>query len=185
MRCLSILLLIPVLANASGTDVVQQATAGDQNVTTGSSNALGFAHSLGDVDINDCLASTQWGTILVSAQKVVLNAWCAGEVYDAKGLPVMAAIMRCNIPEIRSEFDSETACREANTVTSPPQVVIIDDDHYEEEEEYHREQMQMQQDYDERIAQLEQRMNRPRSAPAPKPLLSEDQKKRLQEVLDE
>ena len=151
---------MPALANATGIEVESQANAGDQNVTTGSSNALGFAHSLGDVDINQCLASTQWGTILISAQKVVLNLWCAGEVFDAKGLPQMAAIMRCDIPEISRHFETSAECIAANTVALPAleREAVVPESHYEEEEEYHREQMQMQQDYDERIEVLEQQV---------------------------
>ena len=178
------LLLMPVLASAGGIETTSQANVGDQTINTGSSNALGFAHSLGDVDINDCLASTQWGSILVSAQKVVLNLWCAGEVFDAKGLYQMGAIMRCDIPEISRHFQDRGECLAANTVTSRP-AVAIPDEHIEEEEDWHEEQMQLQQGYEERIAQLEQRMSRPTRVVEPKPLLTEDQKKRLQEVLDE
>lgn len=89
---------------------------GDTSVSTGGNKAFAFAHGLGDVDINDCLASTQWGTIIVSAQKVVLNKWCAGEVYDAKGLYKMGGIMRCDIQEIRRHFETDLECVEANTM---------------------------------------------------------------------
>jgi len=179
-----LLFLIPSVSIATGLDVEVEQSQGNLSVND-SSTALGFAHSLGDVDINQCLASTQWGSILISAQKVVLNLWCAGEVFDAKGLPQMAAIMRCDIPEIKRHFETPAECIAANTVTALPAPVMIDDSHFEEEEEYHQEQMQMQQDYDERIERLEARANRPRSTRVveQKPLLSDDQKARLEEVL--
>ena len=181
---LLLILLIPLQVIATGIEIENQATAEGSTVTTGSSTAFGFAHSLGDVDINQCLASTQWGTILVSAQKVVLNLWCAGEVFDAKGLPAMAAIMRCDIPEIKRHFNTQAECIAANTVTVPMSEVVISPEHYEEEEEWHEEQLQMQQDYDERIERLEARANRPRQTVEQKPLLTEDQKARLEEVLE-
>lgn len=90
-------------------------TAENSSLIEGS-RAYAFSHSLGDVDINDCLASTQWGTILVSRQRVVLNKWCAAEVYDYKGLHHMAALLRCDIPEISEHFQTESECIEANTV---------------------------------------------------------------------
>lgn len=106
---------------ASGDDITQSndmnnQTGGDINIAGDNSDSLGigFAHALGDVDINDCLASTQWGTIIVSKQKVVPNMWCMGEVYDAKGMFDLAAKARCSVPEIRAWFDSDFACETAN-----------------------------------------------------------------------
>jgi hypothetical protein len=181
--------------NATASDRITQSndmnnqTGGDiSNTTEGS---YGFSHSLGDVDINQCLGSTQWGTILVSKQKLVLNKWCAAEVYDAKGLYDMAARMRCSIPEVAEFFTVDSECIAANLVTAPPPApVIIEDTHYDEEEEWHEEQLQMQADYDMRIAQLEEQVNRP---PPParvtrevvqQPYLSEEQKAALREVIE-
>lgn len=99
------------------------------NVTGGSTSIVGgdtsmenktktfaFSHSLGGVSIEDCLASTQWGTILFSKQKVVLNKWCAAEVYDSKGLHKMAALTRCDIEEISKFFASQEECVAANII---------------------------------------------------------------------
>jgi len=86
----------------------------------GDSKAYGFSHSLGDVDINQCLGSTQWGTIIVSKQKLVLNKWCAAEVYDAKGMYSVAAKLRCQIPEINKLFNTDLECIRENTWTPPP-----------------------------------------------------------------
>ncbi len=89
----------------------------NNSASVGGSDTMAFSHSLGDVDINDCLASTQWGTILVSRQRVVLNKWCAAEVYDYKGLHHMAALLRCDIKEIGDFFESREECLKANTVS--------------------------------------------------------------------
>ncbi len=108
-------------------------TATNSAVISGS-RSYGFAHSLGDVDINQCLASTQWGTILVSKQKVVLNLWCAGEVFDAKGLPQMAAIMRCDIPEIKRHFTTPAECIAANTAVFHVEPLVTESRDDEEDE---------------------------------------------------
>ncbi len=88
----------------------------NNSASVGGSDTMALSHSLGDVDINDCLASTQWGTIIVSRQRVVLNKWCAAEVYDYKGLHHMAALLRCDIPEISEHFQTKPECVTANTV---------------------------------------------------------------------
>jgi hypothetical protein len=98
--------------------------AGDVAVNS-DSKSFAFAHGLGDVDINQCLASTQWGTILVSKQKVVLNKWCAAESYDARGLHTMAALIRCDIPEISKLFNDKEKCIRANTYSPPPEPVTV------------------------------------------------------------
>ncbi len=72
--------------------------------------SYGIGHSLGDVDINECLGSTQWGTPIFSKQKLVPNLWCRAETYDAKGMYDNAARMRCRIPDILSSYTSETEC---------------------------------------------------------------------------
>ena len=108
------------------------------------SKSFAFAHALGDVDINQCLASTQWGTILVSRQKVVLNKWCAAESFDARGMHVMAALIRCDIPEISKHFDDKQVCVDANTfkpapapVTKPATVIPPEVLELEETQEEH------------------------------------------------
>jgi hypothetical protein len=178
-----------------GTDVTT--TVGPTNVTTGSmsggdlnneSLAIALSNSLGDVDIAGCLGSTQWATPLFSKQKLVVNWPCLTEFYLRNGKYELASMAICNT-EIVKEFATEAECEAAHNFGEmfEPEVVMVEpsDEHYEEEREWHEEQMMLQQDYDERIAQLEQRMSRPRQVVEQKPLLTEDQKKRLQEVLDE
>lgn len=97
-------------------------TGGDIGGDSSKALGLGFSHSLGDVDINDCLASTQKSNILFGSQIVGLNKWCAAEVYDAKRLPDMAAKLRCDIPEISKHFTTFLECTAANTTSlkNPP-----------------------------------------------------------------
>lgn len=177
-----ILLLLPSIALADWrnppdqvtttvTDGDQIVNAGDTNLSYGGSRAYGFSHGLGDVAINQCLATQQWGSIIVSRQKVVLNRWCASEVYDAKGLHEVAARMRCTIPEVASLFASESGCLAANMVTpapvppEPPPVVSVPAPMPVEEiveevlaavEEQHEEQMEMVVDLEAKISNLAQ-----------------------------
>ena len=153
MKRLFLLLLLSPAALAGGPDIEQNTTTdvvvGDSVLTGGDntannvasiegSKAYGFSHSLGDVDINQCLASKQWGTILISNQKLVLNKWCVAESYDARGLYEMAARVRCDIPEIAKHFDTTKECRKANTVTVPePPPPPPAASHDEDEEDAH------------------------------------------------
>lgn len=84
------------------------------------SKTFAFSHGLGDVDINQCIASTQWGTILVSKQGVILNKWCAAETFDARGMHFMAAALRCDIKEISKHFESQEDCIDMNTYRPAP-----------------------------------------------------------------
>lgn len=141
--------------------------AGDVAVGIDSKNYV-FAHSLGDVDIAQCLASTQWGTFLFSKQKVVLNKWCAAEVYDQKGMHHVAALMRCDIAEIAEHFVSEKACLYANTwrvidaregsgLPEPTEYFPQEeaDKVLVQAEELHTEQTKEFQDFNQRLEQME------------------------------
>lgn len=91
------------IVDVGGTEVVNN-IAGD-TITGGDvsldSEAWAFSHGLGDVDINQCLASTQFGTVLFSKQGVKLNQWCAAADLDQKGMYKQAARLRCQIKEVR------------------------------------------------------------------------------------
>lgn len=178
-----LILTSSVWASGNDVDVVQSNDMNNQTSGDLSNNSrtFGFAHTLGDVDINQCLGSTQWGTVLFSRQKLVLNKWCAAEVYDSKGLHHMAAVMRCDLPEIIKHFPTAEQCVVANkwapTVVEAP-VVTIDDAHYEEEEEYHEM-------YEQRIAKLEARPPPPARVTrevVQKPFLSAEQRTALAEM---
>lgn len=97
-------------------------TGGDNTATNSASIAgsrsYGFGYGMGDVDLNQCMGSTQWGTILGGKQKLILNKWCAAESYDARGLHVMASLLRCDIEDIRKHFATDQGCIDANTMKS-------------------------------------------------------------------
>lgn len=127
----------------------------ETNVTgsTYSSRALAIGNGLGDVDINDCLGSEQFGTPLYSRQWLELNKWCAAEVFDAKGLNIMAGKLRCEIKEIAKLFDDPAACLDANTIHAPPAATVAEIepvvatlssriDEHDDEEERHEEQIE-------------------------------------------
>lgn len=130
----------PHHCNGGGGDVVDVSTDVDVSTSTStdinhSSKALALGNSLGDVDINDCRESVQFGTPLYSKQNVRLNPWCAAEVYDAKGLHKMAAVMRCDIKDIRKHFSSDEECLQANTVQKPAPIVVMAPPPREKEED--------------------------------------------------
>ena len=124
------------------------------NVTgsTYSSKAFALGNQLGDVDINDCLGSEQFGTPLYSRQWLELNKWCAAEVFDAKGLNLMAGKLRCEIKEIRKLFDDDAACLDANTIFAAPAAKLSEIepvvatlssriDEHDDEEDRHEQQL--------------------------------------------
>jgi hypothetical protein len=177
--------------------VVGDTVVGDTSVTTGPTSVTGgdlnnetvtvaLSNSLGDVDIAGCLGSTQWATPLFSKQKLVVNWPCLTEFYLRNGKYELAAMAICNT-EIVKEFASEAECEAVHDFGEifEAEVAMVEPsaEHFEEEREWHDEALAAQQDYDQRLAQLERRLTR--QAPVQKPLLTEDQKKRLQEVLDE
>lgn len=138
-------------------------TTGDVVGSSYSSDAFAFAHSLGDVDINQCMGSTQWGTIIVSKQKLVLNLWCAAEVYDAKGLRHMAAVLRCDIPEIAQHFDDPAKCIVANKISAPRESPPIAQMILEEEHEEDIDMVQAQ------LSQVQMELAEIKAMPAPRP----------------
>ena len=189
-----IILLLPTIALASGrenevdVDVGNTVNVGGDTVNVGGSTlnssvgdtvvdagdvalnsdskSFAFAHGLGDVDIADCLGSAQWGTIIVSRQYLELNKWCAAEVYDAKGLYQMAAIVRCDIKEIKKHFTNQENCIEANTVqpipvatmAPEPEVIVVEPP--EELQEAHVEQQMALNSVEAKLAQLERQQRK-------------------------
>lgn len=180
MKKLLILLLLPMLVFASGDDddgAIATATAGadaaatagatatatggnliggdliggDTSISTGGNRAFAFSHSLGDVDINECIVTKQTGTFVISWQGYDYNVWCMGEVYDAKGLYDMAALMRCDVPLVRGHFSTDAECLVANTMpmvsvaTAPPAappVEVVASSEYRERESEHEGQFE-------------------------------------------
>lgn len=110
------------VANATdyGDDLVAEANANTGDLVGGSmtSRSLALTSVMGDVDIAQCLASTQWSLLIFAKQGVQLNQWCAALWYDQHGMHDMAAKLRCNIPEIAGEFDTDPECVTGNTMPS-------------------------------------------------------------------
>jgi hypothetical protein len=98
MRRLALLLLV-LAAPAAGQDRTWQSndmnaqTAGDY---TNDSVAVGLGRSSFDVDINQCMGSTSWDTIVGGKQKLVLNWVCLAEFYIKTNQPELAAVAICN-----------------------------------------------------------------------------------------
>ena len=155
-----LVLLLPSFALAGGVrqDVEQSVgdtvvNAGDTSIGGNDTKAYAFSHGLGDVDIADCLASVQRGSIIVSWQNNKLNKWCAAEIYDAKGLYDMAALMRCDMEEVAKHFATQAACIEANKVQAPPPHNPVQADDCDDDCEDQLEQVVA---LEERLAVLEQ-----------------------------
>ncbi len=179
-----------VTTNVTGGDMVNQ-IAGDSY----SSKAFGFSHSLGDVDINQCIVSTQKGSFIVSWQGYDYNLWCMGEVFDAKGLFKMGAEMRCDIEPISSKFEFREDCLLANTVDqevteSPIHLELYNqaarfDEHWEDEEEEIEQLRTEQVMILERLDEYEDRSHRQASATASPYGLNAKQKAAIKEVLQQ
>jgi len=163
-------------------------STGSTNVSTGGNRSLALVNNMGDVDISDCLGSTQFGTPLFSKQKLVLNQVCMAEFYLSAGKYELAAMSLCNVPEIIAEFSTEAECEMAHDFKPVYEAVVVEDDHYEAEEEWHQEQQMLQQDYDERIAQLENQVSEPPRVTrqvVQEPWLNEDKRARLRAEIEE
>lgn len=111
--------------NVTGGDTTLNAGDLVGGTSTNSNKSFGFAHALGDVDINEgqnCLGSEQWGTFIVSRQTNELNPWCAALFYELNGKHEFAAKMRCDIKEIGSKYDDPETCVLDQTLGQPPAV---------------------------------------------------------------
>lgn len=191
----SLILIALVNVSWANPDVEQEVevntdvTTGDQIVGGDSSRAFGFSGSPGDVDINECLASTQWGLLTFFKQKVSVNKWCYARYYDSIGQYDTAAKMRCSIPEVRELFTTDTLCKSGNKVLvlqtcKEPEGTGNNDEDEERQEELYVAQQQENAYVREELATFKQQLQ---SRPAPRvtrevmqrPFLSDDQKARL------
>jgi len=132
------------IAYGSGTDVEVETTVigGDQiggdnsNIASISgSRSYGVSQALGDVDINDCLASTQWGIPVIFAKQTVQeNPWCMANSLDAMGAHEAAAKVRCTTKTIKAIYPDPVECEKAVMfhVEPPdePKSVDRDDENY-------------------------------------------------------
>jgi hypothetical protein len=114
-----LILLLPITGFAQGnlTDTRQSndmnTVSGSIDISGGSSKALGLGRSSFDVDINQCMGSTSWDTILMGKQKLVLNWVCLTEFYIKTNQPKLAAMAICNT-EMLDEFENEADCEAAH-----------------------------------------------------------------------
>jgi hypothetical protein len=168
-------------------DVANEILGGDVSMSD-DTLSLGFGRSSFDVDLNQCMGSTAWDTVLGGKQKLVLNKWCAAESYDARGLHHMAALIRCDIPEISKHFELSTECVAANTVARPtPPLHPVEEIRNEEEERFRDEQRMMVAELQmqlEEVQRLQQRAPRPTTTTkvVKEPLLTDAQRTALEEL---
>ena len=167
MRLILLIVLLPAVTLAddcrgncpggstdTAVEVMTDVDSSVNNVISGdSSKAFAFGHGLGDVDIAQCLGSTQWDTILGGKQKLVLNNVCMAEFYLNQGKYALAAMALCNQPEILKEFSTEEECEGAHDFTPPPMEPTIIP-------MINEEQMVIVEEQEEEIESLEQRIAR-------------------------
>jgi len=105
----------------SGGDVTVpvDVNAPSSNTMHNESKSLALGNVLGDVDIADCLGSTQWSTPVFGRQGLILNNVCMAEFYLSAGKYHLAAMALCNVKEILKEFASEEECELAHDFTPP------------------------------------------------------------------
>jgi hypothetical protein len=169
------------VAYGSGTDIDQETS-----VVVAGDSSRAFGLSGGDMDINDCLATHS--VLFGFWQGTHVNKLCEAERLNREGRYQSAAEMKCSVRGIRRVYGDD--CIDSVILTAPSEVVEV---HLEDEEDWREEQAQMQIDYDARIEQLEQTINKP--APKPrviertvvekKPFLSDEKRAKLQAILEE
>lgn len=139
-------------------DIVNELTAGGSDVT-----ALGLSQALGDVDIAGCIITTQWGIIIFQRQGYTYDVFCLADRLDEAGKWADAAVMRCQHPDSAKIFGGrclsvmnfepdeqpEPNPEPPDWATSAEQAVV----HAQQEEEH-----------DDRLAAIEQRMDREATA---------------------
>jgi len=129
-------------------------------VNTGGNKTVALANGLGDVDIAQCLGSTQWSALVIAKQKLVLNQVCMAEFYLKQGRYDLAAQALCNQAGIIEEYSSEVACEIDHDFTpatiAPPENHGALEEHQEIEEQYTEELAQVQMQQMGFVAQLEE-----------------------------
>ena len=161
MRIIALLLLSGIAF--AGPDVEQEIEiiGGDTILNASeSSKAFGFGHAMGDVDIAQCLGSTQWDTILGGKQKLVLNNVCMAEFYLKSEKWDLAAMALCNQPEILSEFATEQECEDAHNFGPPPELIVPTSGPQECCEDQIEQQHMVQESITKEVESLEQRVAR-------------------------
>ncbi len=116
MKLLNVILLVlilpyvPVLADDGhghshdGDDASASSsiTGGDQVISGGDTFAA--SHSLGDVDIEGCVVTKQWGSFIVSHQYYEYDVFCIADKLDSQGKYAAAAALRCSDKDTKKLF---------------------------------------------------------------------------------
>ena len=163
---LFVLVLLAVVSEAFAGEIVQinKQTGGDVAVDGGSTWA--FSHGLGDTDLGRgaaCVVTTQWGTIIWSRQNFHYDLLCISGQLDAQGKHEEAALLRCQIPELRKApwGSIDTTCMDAmhmdTEVTATPELAALYNQaaQYQEDEEERDEQRDELYQVQLQVAQLE------------------------------
>ena len=106
-------------------DVTVDTVVDTSNVVTmhGSKNrSLGLANAQGDVDIGDCIVTTQWNAVIFARQSWDYSVWCQANDIHLGGKPVRAAEARCQIPFFAKLFGDE--CVDAMTFAYAADMVL-------------------------------------------------------------
>ncbi len=112
--------------------------------------SLGLGFGMGDVDINDCLASK---STLVN-QWVVENSWCMANDLDARGNHDAAARVRCTTKTLQAVYPDPQECQAAVRALRLSDEAPVEEVADEDEDDQYREQAQAD------LAELESRMDR-------------------------
>ncbi len=86
----------------------------DSNVHVSGDKMLSLSSSLGDVDIAGCVVTIQRNFVIVGWQSFDYDFWCIARDYDLNGQYKVAAAVRCDIKQIRKQFQSLDACRQGS-----------------------------------------------------------------------
>ena len=97
-------------------EVSTEVVTGDNINSDGSSWGIG-AGGPGDVDIDKCWGSTQWGGLTIFKQKLVTIETCLGFEFLSLKKYKLAAMHFCNDKPTLKEFASETECEAEHDFT--------------------------------------------------------------------
>lgn len=142
-------------------------SAPSSNSIHSESKSLALGNVMGDVDIADCLGSTQWSTPVYGRQGLILNQVCMAEFYLNAGKYELAAMSLCNVKEILKEFASEEECEAAHDFRPPPQPAASASVYQEQIEMLRYEQAVLE----DRVMQQQALLEKAESRPAPKPVV--------------
>jgi len=113
-----LLLLLPMLAFASGDDIEIENDLVTGDVATNIKGSTVYGMSGGDMDINQCLATH---SILFGLwQGTHLNTMCVADGLDADGKHHEAAMMRCSVRRFRKVYGSVEECIDTTEYRPPP-----------------------------------------------------------------